>query len=82
MVRASDKSSGLLGRGALATLSKNPDDLNNGIQLVVPAHIFHFMVPLVRIGEQKRRFCEAVNCERSEQEGKFFFAMLVSFDFL
>ena len=50
MVRASGKSSGLLGRGALATLSKNPDDLNNGIQLVVPAHIFHFMVPLARIG--------------------------------
>ena len=31
-----------------------------------------------RIVEQKRRFCEAVNCERSEQEGKFLFAMLVS----
>ena len=34
---------------------------NNGFQLVIQAHIFHFMVPLVRIGEQKRRFCEAVN---------------------
>ena len=36
MVRASGKSSGLLGTVALATLSKNPDDLNNGIQLMVP----------------------------------------------
>ena len=36
MVRASGKLSGLLGRVALETLSKNPDDLNNGIQLMVP----------------------------------------------
>ena len=28
-----------------------------------------------RIGEQKRHFCEAVNCERSEKEGKFLFAI-------
>ena len=31
---------------------------------------------LFSIGEQKRRFCEAVNCERSEQEGKFLFATI------
>ena len=31
---------------------------------------------LFSIGEQKRRFCEAVNCERSEREGKFLFALL------
>ena len=31
-------------------------------------------LPLERIGEQKAEaFCEAVNCERSEQEGKFLF---------
>ena len=31
-------------------------------------------LPLERIGEQKAdAFCEAVNCERYEQEGKFLF---------
>ena len=46
---------------------------------MVPAHSFHFMVPLVHIGEQKKQrfFCEAVNWSHSDQEGKFlFFAML------
>ena len=44
MVRASGKSSGLLGTVTLATLSNNPDDLNNGIQLMVPHTGFHLMV--------------------------------------
>ena len=30
------------------------------------------------LGNKSGSFCEAVNCERSEQEGKFLFAMLVS----
>ena len=29
------------------------------------------------LGNKSGSFCEAVNCERSEQEGKFLFAMLV-----
>ena len=29
------------------------------------------------LGNKSRSFCEAVNCERSEQEGKFLFAMLM-----
>ena len=40
------------------------------------------MVPFVdsicfALGNKSGSFCEAVNCERSEQEGKFLFAMLV-----
>ena len=30
------------------------------------------------LGNKSGSFCEAVNCEQSEQEGKFLFAMLVS----
>ena len=30
------------------------------------------------LGNKSGSFCEAVNCERSEQEGKFLFAMLVT----
>ena len=32
----------------------------------------------IALGNKSGSFCEAVNCERSEQEGKFLFAMLVT----
>ena len=37
-----------------------------------PAADFKFRA----LGNKSRSFCEAVNCERSEQEGKFLFATL------
>ena len=41
--------------------------------------IFYGMVSIcLALGNKSGSFCEAVNCERSEQEGKFLFAMLVS----
>ena len=36
------------------------------------------MVTREALGNKSGSFCEAVNCERSEQEGKFLFGMLVS----
>ena len=40
---------------------------------------FHDLVSICfALGYKSGSFCEAVNCERSEQEGKFLFAMLVS----
>ena len=37
---------------------------------------FHPLVPFEHWGTKSRSFCEAVNCEQSEQEGKFLFALL------
>ena len=37
---------------------------------------FIFMVTRGALGNKSGSFCEAVNCERSEQEGKFLFATL------
>ena len=39
---------------------------------------FQSVVSRGALGNKSGSFCEAVNCERSEQEGKFPFAMLVS----
>ena len=40
---------------------------------------YHFLVFIcLALGNKSGSFCEAVNCERSEQEGKFLFAMLVT----
>ena len=39
---------------------------------------FQILVSREALGNKSGSFCEAVNCERSEQEGKFLFAMLVS----
>ena len=39
---------------------------------------FIFMVSREALGNKSGSFCEAVNCERSEQEEMFLFAMLVS----
>ena len=39
---------------------------------------FQSVVSRGALGNKSGSFCEAVNCERSEQEGKFLFAMLVS----
>ena len=34
------------------------------------------------LGNKSGSFCEAVNCEQSEQEGKFLFAMLVTISWI
>ena len=40
---------------------------------------FHDLVCICfALGNKSGSFCEAVNCEQSEQEGKFLFAMLVT----
>ena len=39
------------------------------------------MVTRGALGNKSGSFCEAVNCERSEQEGKFLFVMLVAIRF-
>ena len=53
---------------------------------MVPICWFHLLVPIFLVpvadsicfalGNKSGSFCEAVNCERSEQEGKFLFATL------
>ena len=45
---------------------------------MVPQYGYHFLVSICfALGNKSGSFCEAVNCERSEQEGKFLFAMLM-----
>ena len=36
------------------------------------------MAPFFALGNKSGGFCEAVNCERSEQKGKFLFAYLMA----
>ena len=55
----------------------------DGSHLLVSFAGSHLLVPVAdpicfALGNKSGSFCEAVNCERSEQEGKFLFAMLVS----
>ena len=60
---------GLLGRVALATMARSIEgtQTNNGFQLLAP-YVF-------ALGNKSGSFCEAVNCEQSEQERKFPFAI-------
>ena len=43
-----------------------------------PERGFQSVVSREALGNKSFSFCEAVNCERSEQEGKFLFAMLIT----
>ena len=45
----------------------------NGSHLLVSSCWLHYFA----LGNKSGGFCEAVNCERSEQEGKFLFAYLM-----
>ena len=55
--------------------------LYNVYEAYQPLNNHHLMVhelaPFQALGNKSGSFCEAVNCERSEQEGKFLFAMLM-----
>ena len=75
---------GLVGRVALTTMARSIEgtQTNNGFHLLVSSYWFPFagfqlLAPYVfALGNKSGSFCEAVNCERSEQEGKFLFATL------
>ena len=52
-----------------------------GSHLLVSFDGSHLLVPVAdsicfALGNKSGSFCEAVNCERCEQEGKFLFAIL------
>ena len=52
-------------------------NLVHGLSIIWIHEVEHALISKFRaLGNKSGSFCEAVNCERSEQEGKFLFAAL------